>query len=105
PATAQAYSLNITAVPHKTLNYLTTWPTGEAQPYVSTLNSSTGAITANAAIVPAGIGGDISIFVSDDGDVILDVDGYFAPPGIGGLSLYPVAPCRVIDTRQLIPPF
>ena len=101
PATAQAYSLNVTAVPHTTLNYLTIWPTGETQPYVSTLNSSTGAVTANAAIVPAGSGGDVSAFVSDDADVILDVNGYFAPPATGGLSLYTVTPCRVIDTRPV----
>ena len=79
-ATAKAYSLNITAVPHGGLGYLTTWPTGQAQPVVSTLNSSTGAVTANAAIVPAGTGGEISIFVSDTADVILDVNGYFALP-------------------------
>ncbi len=99
PSTAKAYSLNVTAVPHKTLNYLTTWPTGQTQPNVSTLNSSTGAVTANAAIVPAGSSGEISVFVYDDADVILDVDGYFAPPATGGLSLYTVTPCRVIDTR------
>jgi hypothetical protein len=28
------------------------------------------------------------------------VDGYFAAPGTGGLSLYTVTPCRVIDTRN-----
>ena len=28
-----------------------------------------------------------------------DIDGYFAPAGTGGLSLYATAPCRVIDTR------
>jgi hypothetical protein len=32
--------------------------------------------------------------------VILDVNGYFAPPAAGGLSLYTVAPCRAIDTRS-----
>jgi hypothetical protein len=100
PATAQAYSLNVTAVPHGDLGFLTSWPAGQAQPVVSTLNSSTGAVTANAAIVPAGAGGDISIFVSDASDVILDVNGYFAPPATGGLSLYAVAPCRAIDTRN-----
>jgi hypothetical protein len=99
PATAKAYSLNITAVPHGGLDYLTTWPTGEAQPYVSTLNALTGAVTANAAVVPAGTGGDVSIYVSDQADVILDVNGYFAAPATGGLSLYTVAPCRVLDTR------
>jgi hypothetical protein len=105
PSTAKAYSLNVTAVPHHTLNYLTTWPTGETQPNVSTLNASTGAITANAAIVPAGTSGQVSYFVSDDADVILDVNGYFAAPGTGGLSLYTVTPCRVVDTRQLPIPF
>ena len=101
PSSAQAYSLNVTALPHKTLNYLTTWPTGQTQPNTSTLNASTGAVTANAAIVPAGTTGSASIFTSDDADVILDVNGYFAPPATGGLSLYTAAPCRVIDTRPI----
>jgi hypothetical protein len=100
PSTAKAYSFNITAVPHDSLGFLTAWPSGQAQPVVSTLNSSTGAITANAAIVPAGNSGEVSIFVSDASDVILDVDGYFAPPATGGLSLYTVTPCRVLDTRS-----
>jgi uncharacterized repeat protein (TIGR03803 family) len=99
PSSAQAYSLNVTAIPHKALNYLTVWPTGETRPVVSTLNASTGAVTANAAIVPAGSGGDISVFVFDDADVLLDVNGYFAPPASGGLSLYAVSPCRLLDTR------
>lgn len=100
PATAQAYSLNVTAVPHGTLSYLTTWPVGRAQPLVSTLNAPTGTVTANAAVVPAGTNGNISVYVSDAADVILDVNGYFAPPVTGGLSLYPVTPCRVLDTRS-----
>jgi len=99
PSSAKAYSLNVTAIPHKTLNYLTTWPTGTTQPNVSTLNAPTGTIVANAAIVPAGTTGQVSIFVSDTSDVILDVNGYFAPPGTGGLSLYTINPCRVVDTR------
>ena len=47
---------------------------------------------ANAAIVPAGTGGDISVFVTNASDVVLDVNGYFAPPATGGLSLYTVTP-------------
>jgi hypothetical protein len=100
PVTAKVYSLNVTAVPHGSLGFLTAWPSGESQPVVSTLNASTGAVTANAAIVPAGTGGEVSIYVSDASDVILDVNGYFAPPASGGLSLYTVAPCRAIDTRS-----
>jgi hypothetical protein len=98
PPTALAYSLNFTVVPQGTLGYLTVWPSGATRPVVSTLNSPTGAITANAAIVPAGAGGDITAFVTDNTDLIADINGYFAP-GPGGQSLYPTAPCRVLDTR------
>jgi YVTN family beta-propeller protein len=94
-----AYSLNFTAVPHGPLGYLTIWPTGEPQPTVSTLNAPTGAVTANAAIVPAGTSGQISAYAYNASDLIIDIDGYFAAPGTGGLSLYPTAPCRVLDTR------
>src|SRR5207249_1269480 len=39
PPTAKAYSLNATVVPHGFLDYLTLWPTGAAQPFVSNLNA------------------------------------------------------------------
>ena len=100
PATAQAYSMNFTSVPSGPLNFLTTWPAGQTQPLVSTLNAGTGAVTANSAIVPAGTNGDISVFVTDNADLVIDVNGYFAPPVAGGLSLYALTPCRVLDTRN-----
>lgn len=100
PATAQAYSLNYTSVPKGPLGFLTTWPAGTTRPLVSTLNAPTGAITANAAIVPAGTSGDISVFVTNDADLVIDVNGYFAPPAAGGLSLITMMPCRVLDTRN-----
>ena len=106
PTSAAAYSLNITAVPSATLGYLTAWPTGQTQPYVSTLNSSNGAIIANAAIVPAGTGGAVSIYVSDATQVIIDINGYFAAAtGTGALAFYPVTPCRIADTRNANGPF
>lgn len=98
-ATLEAYSLNFTVVPKGPLGFLTTWPAGQSQPLVSTLNAPTGTVTANAAIVPAGANGDISVFVTDNTDLVIDINGYFAPPDIGGLSLFPLAPCRVLDTR------
>ena len=100
PATAQAYSMNFTSVPNGPLNFLTTWPAGQTQPLVSTLNAGTGAVTANSAIVPAGTNGDISVFVTNNSDLVIDVNGYFAPPTPGGLSLYALTPCRVLDTRN-----
>ncbi len=54
PATAVAYSLNVTVVPGPSLGYLTIWPAGEGQPVVSTMNSPDGRVKANAAIIPAG---------------------------------------------------
>ncbi len=102
PGAAVAYSLNFTAIPRKgsPLGYLTVWPTGQSQPLVSTLNAPTGTVTANAAIVPAGQNGEISTYPSQDADLVIDINGYFAPPGPGGLSLYSTAPCRVLDTRK-----
>jgi hypothetical protein len=99
PATAKAYSMNFTAVPQGPLGFLTTWPADQPQPLVSTLNANLGGVTANAAIVPAAANGDISVFVSNPSDVVIDVNGYFAAPAAGGLSLFPLTPCRVLDTR------
>jgi hypothetical protein len=98
-----AYSLNFTVVPNPSgqpLGYLSVWPTGETQPVVSTLNNPTATVVANAAIVPAGTSGAIDVYPSNTTDLLIDINGYFAAPGTGGLSLYPVAPCRVLDTRQ-----
>jgi hypothetical protein len=86
-------------VPHQALGYLTIWPTGQNQPSSSTLNSD-GRIRAIAAIVPAGTGGSVSVFVTDDTDLLLDVNGYFVPnTAPGALAFYPLPPCRIADTR------
>lgn len=77
PATAKAYSLNITVVPNGPLSYLTIWPTGSPQPLVSTLNSFEGRVVANAATVPAGTNGSITIFVTNSTHVIVDINGYY----------------------------
>ena len=99
PLNAQAYSLNLTAVPRGFLGYLSVWPAGQSQPLVSTLNAYSGTVTANAAIVPAGTNGNINVYVTNDTDLVIDINGYFAPAGSGGQSLYTLAPCRVLDTR------
>jgi len=100
PSTAQAYSLNFTTVPAGFLGYFTAWPAGQTQPLASTLNAPTGTVVANAAIVQAGTNGDVSVFASNNSDLIIDINGYFAPPGPGGLSFIAVTPCRVLDTRN-----
>jgi uncharacterized repeat protein (TIGR03803 family) len=99
PASAAAYSLNVTVVPHGPLGYLTIWPTGGNQPVVSTMNSLDGRIKADAAIVPAGVSGAVSVYATNTTDVILDINGYFVPANLQTYQFYPLAPCRVVDTR------
>jgi hypothetical protein len=101
PSTAQAYSMNFTVVPvNGPLGYLTVWPAGQTQPVVSTLNNPTATNLANAALVPAGTNGEIAVYPSNNTQLVVDIDGYFAPAGQGGMSLNPTPPCRVLDTRN-----
>ncbi len=105
PATAAAYSMNVTVVPHGKLSFLTVWPTGQTRPIVSTLNSDDGRIKSNAAIVGTDTNGSISVFATDDTDLVVDVNGYFvgaadANYNTTDLEYYPVTPCRVADTRN-----
>jgi len=99
PITAQAYSLNFTAVPAGPLGFLTAWPTGQTQPLASVLNDPTGTDVANAAIIPAGTNGAVDVYANAATDLIIDINGYFAAPATGGLSLCNLTPCRVLDTR------
>jgi hypothetical protein len=77
PQNAGAYSLNVTVVPTGFLGYVTVWPDGQTQPVVSTLNDPKGIVTANAALVPAGVNGSVDVYVLNNTHVILDVNGYF----------------------------
>ena len=99
PSTAQAYSLNLTAVPTGPVSFLSAWPTGESYPGVSTLNSTDGSTIANAAIVPAGTSGSITVVAGNPTDLIVDINGYFAPVSASGLDFLPLTPCRIVDTR------
>ena len=95
PANALAYSFNITVIPHGSLPYLTMWPTGQAKPGVSTLNSFGGSVVANAAIVPAGANGSVSVYVAGNTELIVDINGYFVPyvaPVIPTIPTIPTIP-------------
>jgi hypothetical protein len=86
PSIAQAYSFNVTVVPHTALgavDYISMWPAGGTQPYVSSVDDPQGLIVANAAIVPAGTpSGGISVFNYGPTatDLVIDMNGYFASP-------------------------
>jgi len=103
PSTAQAYSLNFTVVPSGPLGFLSAWPTGDPYPGVSTLSSSDGSVIANAAIVPAGSSGSITVMGANPTDLVIDINGYFAPADASGLDFFPLTPCRMADTRTSQP--
>lgn len=104
-----AFSVNVTVIPKggKPVGYVTVWGTSVNQPdtpTTSTLNATTGTVVANAAIItvnPA-TGEGLTVFSSDETDVVIDVNGYFAFSQLvaGGLSLYTLPPCRILDTRE-----
>ncbi len=79
PAIAQAYSFNVTVVPHGVLGFLTVYPTGQTRPNASTLNDDPGVVIANAAIVPAGTSGSIDVYALQSTELVMDINGYYAP--------------------------
>ena len=77
PANAAAYSLNFTVVNPEAWGWLTSWPAGAPEPVVSTLNYLAGQTVANAAIVPAGDSGAITVSSVAATHLIVDINGYF----------------------------
>ena len=86
PATALAYSFNVTVVPPGYLGFITVYPTGQAVPNASTLNDYLGTVVANAAIVPAGNNGSVNVFSHDQTDLIIDINGYYAQESGSGAA-------------------
>jgi hypothetical protein len=84
PANAEAYSLNVTLTETAGPGDVRLWPTGTPPLNVSTQNWAAANVTiANAAIVPAGTNGSITVQVAGSNThIIIDINGYYAPVGI-----------------------
>jgi hypothetical protein len=79
PASVSAYSLNITVTNTLGPGFISIYPQGGAAPLVSTLNYLAGQTLANAAIVPAGTSGGVTVVAGVSGtDLIIDINGYYA---------------------------
>jgi hypothetical protein len=79
PAGAQAVSFNFTVTNTAGPGFLLVFPQGGAQPNVSTLNYVASQTIANAAVVPLGSGGLTAIPGVSGFDLLIDVNGYYAP--------------------------
>ncbi len=105
PEEAVAYSLNLTVVPENpALLETTIYPANHVRPTTPSLITIDRRVVSSAAIVEAGRDGKISVYGTQGHDVVLDINGYFAPPGqLNALMYRPVGPCRVADTRSGAP--
>jgi len=84
PSSAAAVSLNVTVTNTQGPGFILIYPQGATQPNVSTLNYVAGQTIANAAVVPLGTGGGVTVIAGVSGtDLILDTNGYYAPAGVG----------------------
>jgi hypothetical protein len=84
PTNAVAVSLNFTVVSPTGDGFLATFPAAGVVPLVSTLNFRAGQVLANAALVPLGTGGAITVYASGASThLLIDVNGYFVPPPSG----------------------
>ncbi|HMV48106.1 MAG TPA: Ig domain-containing protein, partial [Blastocatellia bacterium] len=103
PANAKAVTGNITVVPAGS-GFLTLFPSNATRPTVANSNFASGDVTNNVFTVGLGTDGAFKIFSSATTEVIVDVTGYYAPPGAvnsGGLYFHPLtSPVRLLETRS-----
>ncbi|MEY2960086.1 MAG: hypothetical protein RLZZ01_2654, partial [Actinomycetota bacterium] len=96
PSDASAVVVNLTGVSPTEETYLTAWPGGTTQPFVSNLNVPPGVDRANSAVI--GLGGNRSIDVfnwTGSIHVVIDVTGWMT-----GSAYVGTTPTRLLDTRE-----
>ncbi|HMY76771.1 MAG TPA: hypothetical protein PLQ88_33435, partial [Blastocatellia bacterium] len=84
--------------------FLTLYPSDAAQPLVANSNYGPSEIVNNVFTVGLGTSGPdagaFKIFALNTTEVVVDVTGYYAPPGAGGLYFHPLPkPVRLLETR------
>lgn len=102
PATATAVALNVTVTDTTAAGYLSVYPAGLSQPVISNLNWIRGETVANLVIVPVGGGGRVDFYnAAGSTDLVVDLEGYFAPAAAGSTvgSYLALSPARITDTR------
>ncbi|MEP7336907.1 MAG: reprolysin-like metallopeptidase [Acidobacteriota bacterium] len=101
PPTAQAITGNLTVINQTAqTGYLTIYPDGQAAPLAANMVYEQGGILANNFTVGLSSDGRFNVFGERTIDVVVDISGYYAPPGAGGLYYHPLPnPVRLLDTR------
>ncbi len=101
PANAAAVTGNVTTVGPVAAGFLTIYPSGATRPQASNSNYQTNQTLNNVFTVGLGAGdGAFNVYALSTTNVVVDVTGYFAPPGANGLFFHPLpAPVRLLDSR------
>jgi hypothetical protein len=95
----QAVALNVTVTGPTAGSYLTVWPSGEPQPYASSVNMAPGQTVPNMVMTRVGTNGMVSIYNNAGStDIIVDVLGCF--DGASSGRYVALTPRRVLDTRD-----
>jgi hypothetical protein len=102
PANAKAIIGNATVVNFISsgFHWITLYPSDAPRPNASNLNFSDNQVVPNSFTVGLGADGGFKIYSHASTHFIVDITGYYAPPGQGGLYFHPLpAPLRLLDTR------
>lgn len=94
-----AVVLNVAMADPTGFGFVTAWPKGSSLPTAANLNVQDGNAS-NSVIVPLGDDGQVSLFSSGGGHLVVDVFGYFEQTGSSSSGrLIGVDPGRIFDTR------
>ena len=99
PGAATSAILNLTITAATAAAFATLWPAGERRPLASNLNVTPGRTVPNLAVVKIGEAGRVSLYNSaGSAHFVADLVGYAGD--VAGSTLVPIAPFRLLDTRQ-----
>jgi len=97
-----AVVVNVTVAGTTAQSHLTVYPANQPEPTASNLNWVAGQTVPNLVQVGLSPAGTFDVTnLNGHADVIVDVEGYFAPPAATGEGLYDAlaTPARICDTR------
>ncbi len=97
PAGATGVVATVAAISGATPGFITAFACGDNVPETSNLNYAANSVVANA-VVSKITNSKLCLMSKEEAHVIVDVSGYFSADG--PLSYQPLAPKRLLDTRQ-----
>jgi hypothetical protein len=76
---ASAYSLNFVSITPfgQTVAWIAAWPDDTVWPGTVILNALQGGVVANSALVASGADGGIQVLSTNNGDLVIDLNGYY----------------------------